>query len=268
MTTQIHWTIVLLSKFVDEKNREAFLGDLAELNLNKGKALKSTLGFIARRYSVPQQSWIKPAVSLCMLTFICPLLANGAGALAEEVVPRVLMGWFYGVAFYTGLSPNALLIAFCLKSLAVALWSFSCAFALGRLSPKSGGVSGILFALLSFGCVAHTSWMPTVLLLLIVLLPASAGFLFKGKGSSISIGLLFTLNVLAGLGTVWVSGWNQAAMNNWVAGRQHLDMFQLLQRPDVWRGTLGNFMIPVALSIPVFYLLMSAILTKQSDQLA
>ena len=202
-----------------------------------------------------------------MLTLVCPLLAKFASALSREIIPRVWMGWFHGVAFYTGLSPNTILVGFCLKVFAVAIWSFSCAFAIRYVSPKSVNRSSLIFLLLSLAFVAHSSRLAVALLLLNVLLPAAAGFFTKSRSWSTGVGLLFALNVIAGVGSIWVSGWNQAAMANWGVGSHPLDVMQMLQRPDVWRGSFENYLVPMALAIPVLYLLLSTILVERSKQM-
>ena len=84
MTSQVKWPIVLwLSGFLDQPEREAVLGDLAEDSENGGGALVQVLGLVVRRRAaavLDLRLWLAVTLAILRVSYLlCAIAQTTAG---------------------------------------------------------------------------------------------------------------------------------------------------------------------------------------------
>ena len=124
--------------FLEPKDRDAVLGDLAETGASGWSALRSVLGFVARQQMELWRAW-QPWVA-SSVAFAGSLLLLGV-SFGLSVDSRHLLR---GEREYGSVLCEALLML---------LWAWTSGFVVGSLSGKTRWVAGILCAIPCLSCV-------------------------------------------------------------------------------------------------------------------
>jgi hypothetical protein len=264
------YATLLLARFLDPREREVALGDVAELGLEGRRGFAGMLGLVMRRQLQPwkrTQAWL---VLFAMVLPIATLLAFSSNDLSAQLFPPLIMWLRHHGSYSTGVTPGAEVFGLLLEVTAIVLGSWSCGFAVGTLSHGTRFVDGLLFfvtllvamsaavtpfSLFSFRC---TWWgvLPVVIAFLLILAPGYYG-LSRGV-SRIQVrglvGLAIATGVL-GVLTAWVQGWGAAAMENWSQGGSALTLIQLMRSKTAWVAVIDSLFAIFVLTLPVLYLL-------------
>jgi hypothetical protein len=272
-----------LSRSLDPREREAVLGDFAELGISNRQAMRGLLGLVLRRQLRLWREWQPWFALIAVIVPVCPLLASLSDELGGELFPIVVVWSHHRVAYAAGLAPGATLAAFCLQAIALITWSWTCAFALGVLSRRTIWVHGVLFAGVYLALVATArglislrllwitpwAWFPFLLEFVVVLLPAYCGLRQSAKSPAMRarwVVPLATWTALIGILALWTRDWGQAAMENWSHGAAALTLLQLVRCADVWEGVMTHLFKAAALTAPILYMLaLHAFSHRRSD---
>ena len=103
--------------------REAVLGDFAELARSDRQILTGTAGLVLRRQLGFWKQWKPWFVLAAIVIPVCPLLATLSDELGLSLFPNLVMWLNHGMSYETGVSSGALLTAFCFRSAALVTWS-------------------------------------------------------------------------------------------------------------------------------------------------
>jgi hypothetical protein len=269
------WTYIrdALCKALSAAEREAVMGDFAELGLTDRRAATSLLELVLRRQLRAWKEWQPWFTTLAIILPVCPLLAMLCTQLSMSVWPSVVSWVHHEPSYDTGLSPSAFWGAICLRASALATWSWTSGFALGALSRRTPWVSGVLFfgsyvVLANMGqpfsvrlCwLTGVVWLPVSINLLCVLLPAYCGIRRSSRMPDLKflrvLGLALWTTAMSAL-ALWSRAWDQAAMENWVRGGSALTLMQLTRHPALWNAGTTELLITAALAAPIFYVLAS-----------
>jgi hypothetical protein len=265
------WFAHALSRALDPVEREAVLGDFAELRMTDGRALKGMLGLVVRWQVGFWKGWEPWFVLGAVVLPIGPLLGEQSNRLGLGFFPNLVMWFQHGISYRTGVSSAALLAEFCFQATALITWSWASAFALGTLSRRTLWANGVLFLVL---CAIFSvyrglysvrilwltpwAWTPIVMNFLVVLLPAYCGLRKSAKSRRTEprwvIPLAAWTWIIGGL-AFWAQGWYDAAYDNWSHGAPALGLFQLAQRADAWEALVSHLFTLALLSGPILYLL-------------
>jgi hypothetical protein len=266
-----------LTTSLDPAEREAVLGDFAELALTDYQVMKSLMGLVVRRQIRLWKEWNPWFALVAIVMPVCPLLARLCSELGVETWPSVWMWLHHGVVYDTGLSPVAFWVGCCLQAIALSTWSWTSALALAALSRRTIWVSGVGFFVIYvvvlasdgvFSAAFRFAWEPLSMNFLFVLLPAYYGI----RQSSTFPNIKFRRMVLLALWTItmgglalWTRGWHQAAMNNWSRGGSALTLSQLAQHGAAWNVGIAHVLSTAILTSPIIYVLaQTALFRRQS----
>ena len=251
-----------LSGSLDPMEREAVLGDFAELRRSDRQILMGTAGLVLRRQLGFWKQWKPWFVLAAIVIPVCPLLAKLSDQLGQSLFPNLVMWLNHGMSYETGVSSGALLTAFCFRSAALVTWSWTSAFALGTLSRKTAWANGILFFLLCAVCgilwSTPSAWIAVCVKFLVVLLPAYCGLHQSSRSPEFTFRWMVPLaawTATIGCLAFWTQGWGDAAMDNWSHGASALTLLQLAHRADVWESLAAHLFAATVLTGPVLYLL-------------
>ena len=156
MTRASAWLVDQLATLLGSDERDAVQGDMAELQLTVGRALRDVLGLIVRRQAGWWRCW-QPWVALLALTIpLGPLFGVVSRQLA---VSTAIYTWLYGDwwswAFLTNAAARLDLTrtvgTFALAYIALTSWAWACGFALGSLSRRTVGVHATVFGVMFVG---------------------------------------------------------------------------------------------------------------------
>lgn len=266
-----------LSALLDPAEREAVLGDFAELALTDFQVVKSLGGLVVRRQIRAWREWSAWIVSVAIIVSACSLLAGLCAWLTMGIWPSLWMKLHHGVSYRTGLSLTTLLSGFCFRAAALATWSWTCGLALGTLSRRTIWVIGALF----FGIYVDQgwlfpdgswltawAWLPLSIKFLFVLLPAYCGIRQSSKFLNtrlprIVLWALWTIGI-GGL-ALWTQGWNEVAIENWSHGGSALTLSQLARYGGAWKARTDQVLTLSLLTLPIFYVLAkNALFRRQS----
>jgi hypothetical protein len=259
-----------LSRSLDPKEREAVVGDLAELGMTDRQAMRSVLGLVLRRQLRVWKKWQPWFALVAIIAPVCPLLASLSTELDVGIFPSVVMWLRHGISYDTGISSSAFLAAVCFRAMALITWSWTSAFALGILSRRAVWLNGALFfmlclvsavrGLLSVPLLWLTpwAWFAIFVKFLVVLIPAYFGLRQSAKSAGLKVEWMVPLaawTVTTGALAFWTHGWGPAAMDNWSRGASSLTLFQLAQRDDVWKAMVTHLLTVAVLTGPILYML-------------
>jgi hypothetical protein len=264
MNPTCRWLVGRISRALQPEEREAVQGDLAELGMSGGQALRELLGLVMRRQAAQWTDW-RPWLCLFGLT-----------GLVSVMLTRISLSliWFstyqlsflrtYGTFFRNGLSASEEIAVFACQSLAVILWAWAAGFTLGSLSRRTVWINGAFFYLVSF------SFWPVLRLRL----PLARGAALNIALILVLQAVLFSLPSMLGLRqgvrqdrrplrhrlwwttaivtmtllVTWMTGWRQSGLRAWSGGSWPHHLVS-------WETRL----LPFALvSWPVLYLIASA----------
>jgi hypothetical protein len=264
-----------LAALLDPAERDAVLGDLAELALTDPQVVKSLAGLLVRRQLKvwkDRRSWL---VLVAIIISVCPLLASICAGLTMGIWPSLWMNLHHGISYRTGLSSAALLSGFCFRAVALITWSLACGLALGALSRRALWATGALF----FGLYVDQewffadgsrlnawAWLPLLINCIVVLLPTFCGI----RQSSRFLKTNFPWMVLLALWTItigglalWTQGWNEVALDNWSRGGSALTLSQLARYGDAWNAKTDQVLATAVLTLPILYLLAQSALVRR-----
>lgn len=211
----------LLIHFLAEGERELLLGDIEELRLRDGQAMRELLGFLLRRWLVPFCDWRvwAGAIGFIWLAWM-PMLRDFFFVFYG---PSRLYTTYkkYDALYESGLSFQQDLYIWCSQLALLLLFCWSSGYALALISRRNLVVAtGLVVAAVfgswtwlsfSFGRIAIIAGIQTAVLLT----PAWAGalrYLRRGPMRPASIVVLVCATFsLIGL-QAWMSGWFQEAM--------------------------------------------------------
>ena len=260
-----------LSRLLDADEREAVFGDLVELGMTDGQAMRNMLSLVVRRQLRQWRHWEPWFCLLAVILPVCPILALLSDDLCRGLFPIIVSWSHHRIAYAMGLSPGAMLAAFCFQSIGLVTLSWTCAFSLGALSRKTIGVNAVLFSIvcLAFGAsqgfyavrflwMTPHAWFPILVEFVVVLLPAYSGFCQSAKSPNIKFHWIAALAiwsaVVASL-ALWTQGWGKPTMDNWSRGAPPLTLVQLAGRIDSWPSAMAHWLTAVVLIAPMLYLL-------------
>ena len=265
MNRLLRHATLMLSRLLDPQEREVALGDVAELGYTGGQAFTSMLGLVLRR------QWRPWFVLVTMVVPIATLLASFCNDLGCKLFPILVMWSHHHLTYATGLKPSAEAFGLFLKAAALALWSWTCAFAVGVVARGTKYVPSIAFCLVCvamgwrFGPISIVllwatawGWLPVLIVFLLVLTPAYHGLRHGAAFSKLGEGRLVFLLVgmaVAGILALWTQGWDRLAMENWSRGGDPLTLVQLVRSGAAWEAAVSHLLAISLLTSPVLYLL-------------
>jgi hypothetical protein len=264
------YATAMVSRFLDPREREVALGDVAELGYLGGQAFTSMLGLVLRRQLHPWKQWRPWFVLVAMVIPIAALLASFCNQLGGKLFPVLVMWSHHRVAYAMGLKPSAEAFGLFLNVAALMLWSWTCGFAVGALARTTVYVPSIVFCVI---CVAMGwrlgpisiallwttawGWLPVVITGLLVLAPAYHGLRYGAASSKIRQQRLVFFSVgiaAASIVAMWTRGWDGAAMENWSQGGSPLTLVQLVSSGAAWEAVASHLVEIFVLTSPALYL--------------
>jgi hypothetical protein len=264
MNRTCEWLVKRISRALPPEEREAVQGDLAELGIGGGQALRELLGLVMRRQAAPWMDW-RPWLSLFGLAgLVGVFLTRISFSLIRYSTYQLSFLRTYGTFFRNGLSASEEISVFTCQSLAVILWAWAAGFTLGSLSRRTVWINGAFFYLVSF------SFWPVLRLRL----PLARGAALDIALILVLQAVLFFLPSILGLRqgirqdrrplrhtrwwaaaivamtllVTWMTGWRQSGLRAWSGGSwpHHLVSWETRLLPFA----LANW--------PVLYLIASA----------
>jgi hypothetical protein len=228
-----HWLIDQLSRMLEPEERDAVMGDLAELGVSDTEAVRDVVGlFVARQVA----SWKDCRPWLALVGLVVPigvLLSQISLALSETLSMHLWVYWHLGAHFGTGLTVIQESEALSCQVLAVIAWSWVSGFVLGSLSGRTIYANGSLFYLIwLFSAAAlpfrpfafDSTTLPLLLESLLFLLPSFLGIrhglrlpILSACNSVLLATAIAALTMLA----TWTDGWWQTALQVWSQGAWH-----------------------------------------------
>jgi hypothetical protein len=191
--------VEIAATFLAPMDRDAVLGDLAEMGASGWSALGSVLGLVARQQMELWRAW-QPWVSGSIAFAGSVLLLSVSFGLSVDA--RHLL---HGDRGYGSVLCEALLML---------LWSWTSGFVVGSLSNKTRWVSGILCAIPCLSCALrfHDTSLSRLCVLLF-LLPAMIGAVQGARRARLSHRTALTLAI--GM-TALMLVWGGMYMRNWL----------------------------------------------------
>ena len=195
----------MVATFLAAKDRDAVLGDLAEVGAGEWRSLCSVLGLVVRRQIEPWRVW-QPWVA-SGVAFAASLLLLGVSFGLSKNSRDLLRG---------GRGYGSVLCA----ALLMLSWAWTSEFMVGSLSRKARWVSGILCLIPCLSCVVRfqDSTLPRLCLLLF-LLPGAVGAMQGVRRARLShkvaTRLAIAITVLMSM-TALITGWGGMYMRNWL----------------------------------------------------
>jgi hypothetical protein len=203
MTGTGWWCIEAASSLLEQREREAVLGDVAEAGASVWRGLLDVLGLAIRRQTLHWKSW-RPWLAgfglawpgSLFLMGLSLALSHGIQRIADVISTR-------GSVHLAARSMPQLVI----QALLLIVWSWTGGFVVGSVSRRTLWASILLCCLPCTYCMAE---FPTGLLsslcLLIFLLPASWGVRQGLRGMRVPYSLAFVLAV--SITVLTLSAWN------------------------------------------------------------
>jgi len=184
--------------FLAPKDRDAVLGDLAEVGASEWNALGSVLGLVVRQQMELWRAWQPWVATSVVLGGSWLLLGVSFGLSADS---RHLLRGEHG---YGSVLCEALLMV---------SWAWTSGFVAGALSAKTPWVSGILCAMPCLSCVLRfQDTSLSRLCVLLFLLPAMAGAVQGVRRARLSYRTALTLAIAM---TALMLVWGGMYMRNW-----------------------------------------------------
>jgi hypothetical protein len=240
MMTRVCWLLVeTVSRLLDQSERDVVRGDLAECGVRPGRALREVAGLVIRRQVALWADW-RPWLAIASIVIPIGVLLSHAsrwwGIITGVDVANYWVLWDFSYLAYPGYRNDVIRTAVWLGAAwcALAGWSWTSGFVVGRLSRRTLWLIVSLFALVVFagtlgtGTVVHRAPNPPLqyhLILVVfprlartflVILPMALGALRGSQRPVLPLGAtVFGVLLLAGA-SVLVS---QGLENSIVFGR-------------------------------------------------
>jgi hypothetical protein len=259
-----------LSAFLDPAERDAVLGDFAELALTDSQVVKGLAGLVVRRRLSPWKEWSPWFALIAIIIPLCPLLARLSTELNHGIWPSLWMKLHHGIFYQTGISPSTLVCGWCFQGLALMTWSWTSGFALGTLSRRAAvWVNATLFFAFYLACASGDwlfsagfswfsgwAWLPLLVNFLFVLFPAYFGIRCGPTFLNLTLsrmGLILLWTITIGGLSLWTQGWYPAAMSNWSRGGSSLTLLQLARHSETWNVGIAQVLATALLISPISY---------------
>lgn len=139
MTSQVKWPIVLwLSGFLDQPEREAVLGDLTEDSENGGGAIVQVLGLVVRRRAavlLDLRLWLAVTLVILPVSYLLCAIAQTTAGEGAVYSWMYLNNWDGALTRTPGFwyVLREIAVSFGSTCFALACWSWSAGFLIGRL---------------------------------------------------------------------------------------------------------------------------------------
>jgi hypothetical protein len=175
MMARICWSLVeIVSRLLDERERDVVRGDLAECGSRPGQALGEVLGLVIRRQAALWLDW-RPWFAVASLVIPIGLLLSYAsrswGMHVGNDIKNYWGLWDVSYLLYPGYRNDVIRLAVWIGATWVALigWSWTCGFVVGRFSPRALWLTVSMFALVIFAGTLGTvtagqrQWNPSLM---------------------------------------------------------------------------------------------------------
>jgi hypothetical protein len=166
MMTRVCWSLVeLVSRLLEPLEREVVRGDLAECGVPAGRALREVLGLVVRRQAAAWSDW-RPWFALAGIVIPIGFLLSHAsrwwGIHHAINFANYWVLWDFSYLAYPGYRSDVIRMAVWTAAawLALAGWSWTTGFAVGRLSRRTLWLTVLLFALVIFVATLGTVSSP------------------------------------------------------------------------------------------------------------
>ncbi len=212
----------ILSRALENHERDAVQGDLAESGASSGQALLDVMGLVVRRQAELWKDW-HPWLALAGVVGIgATLLSELAFQFDGEILMQMRTYWRHGVHYGTGLSVGEDAVYLVFLFLALFSWSWAGGFLLGSLSDRAIWLTGTLFCFVSFfenaGFRGALSMIvPTAPFLLAALWGMRRGYRMRALQFRQALLLAAAVASLTWLLT-WTSGWYETVRQVWSDG--------------------------------------------------
>jgi hypothetical protein len=270
MTRILKFLTQRLSALVAPTERDAVMGDLAELKLGSLQTIFELCGLIVRQQAPLWNGW-RPWLALLGIAGLVGIRLN--------VVAHGLTAWpyfnirtylKYATFYHDGMTTGEELLMWLSMAAGVLLWSWTAGFAFTSIAGKSAYVTGVLICAMWLAwngfmlarALVVLPWLSILQLIPLVLffIPAIWGARRAYRGGNLSrpeatILLLVTMSVVALV--TWTSGLPQAGLERWSEGAIHggapwyhrLLPYLLYSLPAAWivangTGVISRFQRP------------------------
>src|SRR4030095_5220378 len=172
MMTRVGWLLVeTVSRLLDQSERDVVRGDLAECGVRPGRALREVAGLVIRRQGALWADW-RPWLAIASIVIPIGVLLSHAsrwwGIITGVDVANYWVLWDFSYLAYPGYRKDVIRTAVWLGAAwcALAGWSWTSGFVVGRLSRRTLWLIVSLFALVVFagtlgtGTVVHRAPNP------------------------------------------------------------------------------------------------------------
>jgi len=149
------WLVDVVSRLLDEREREVVRGDLAECGCHAGRALREVFGLVLRRQAVLWFDW-RPWLTVASVVIPIGLLLSHAsrwwGVTSGINAANYWVLWDFSYLAYPGWRNDVIRMAVWTGAAWGALigWSWTSGFVLGRISRRTVWLSVALFAVVIF----------------------------------------------------------------------------------------------------------------------
>jgi hypothetical protein len=153
LTTRGGWWLVdVVSRLLDEREREVVHGDLAECGTSAGKALREIVGLVVRRQVTQWYGWESWIALLTVVIPVGALLSHASRSWAEGAAEGILLyGRLWDFSYLANPGWRADLTSFAVGTAAAWLaligWSWTSGFALTRLSRPTAWLTVTMLCL-------------------------------------------------------------------------------------------------------------------------
>jgi hypothetical protein len=227
------WLIGRLCRRLRPDERDAIMGDLAELGVTDKQAVREVVGFFLARQADSWKDW-RPWLALGGL--VVPLgvcLSQISLGLSETLSMHLGVYWHFGQHFGTGLTIIQETEALSCQALSVIAWSWVSGFGLASLSGRATYANAMPFYLIWFFSAAALplypftfgrTALPLILAILLFLLPSLSGMRYGLRLRTLSLGhavLLAAVVAALTILTTWTAGWWQTALQILSEGTWH-----------------------------------------------
>jgi hypothetical protein len=230
MNGVLWWLAERLSRLLQTGEREAVIGDIAELGATGAQAVRDVLDLVVRRN---WRVWLALAA-----------LAGQAWRLLIFVAPLrdFDIWWKYGVRIEDGLSTGQDLIALTCRCAALICYAWTSSFALAFFCRRKIHVKASLLYLVGL-CVLsgltarshmplHSAALLVTLEALLIVVPSVSGMRYALSAGGIGfsqVALLALVTATTAALAIWTSTWSVSAIEVWSEGQIRTEISWLTQ---------------------------------------
>ncbi len=162
MIARACWLLVeLVSRLLDRPERDVVRGDLAECGAGAGRALREVLGLVVRRQAAAWfdwRPWFTLAAIVIPIGFLLSHVSRWWGVHHAINLANYWVLWDFSYLAYPGYRNDVIRLAVWTGAawLALAGWSWTTGFLVGRFSRRTLWLTVLLFALVIFTATLGT----------------------------------------------------------------------------------------------------------------